>query len=40
MFPDALSADSKYDAGAKTITYTVTYAGYLDFSVELNKVDL
>ncbi|MBO7454901.1 MAG: DUF5012 domain-containing protein [Paludibacteraceae bacterium] len=37
---DALSADSKYDAGAKTITYTVTYAGYLDFSVELNKVDL
>lgn len=37
---DALSADAKYDAGAKTITYTVTYAGYLDFSVELNKVDL
>lgn len=37
---DALSADSKYDAGTKTITYTVTYAGYLDFSVELNKVDL
>ena len=37
---DALSADAKYDAAAKKINYTVTYAGYLDFTVELNKVDL
>lgn len=37
---DALSADAKYDAAAKTITYTVTYAGYLDFTVTLNKVEL
>ena len=37
---DALSADAKYDATAKTIEYTVTYAGYLDFTVTLNKVEL
>lgn len=37
---DALSADAKYDAAAKKINYTVTYAGYLDFTVELDKVDL
>ena len=37
---DALSSDAKYDATAKQIDYTVTYAGYLDFTVTLNKVDL
>ena len=37
---DALSADAKYDAATQTINYTVTYAGHLDFTVELNKVDL
>lgn len=37
---DALSADAKYDAAANKITYTVTYAEYLDFTVELNKVEL
>lgn len=37
---DALSADAKYDAAAQTIDYTVTYAGYLDFTVTLNKVEL
>lgn len=37
---DALSSDAKYDAATQTISYTVTYAGYLDFTVELTKVDL
>ena len=37
---DALSSDAKYDAATQTISYTVTYAGYMDFTVELTKVDL
>ena len=37
---DELSADSKYDAATNTITYAVTYAGYLVFNVTLNKVEL
>ena len=37
---DALSSDAKYDAAIQTISYTVTYAGFMDFTVELTKVDL
>ena len=37
---DALSSDAKYDAATQTISYTVTYAGFMDFTVELTKVDL
>ena len=36
---DKLSADSKFDAATNTITYAVTYAGYLIFNVTLIKVD-
>lgn len=37
---DALSSDAKYDAATQTISYMVTYAGFMDFTVELTKVDL
>ena len=36
---DALE-DGVYDAAAKTISYKLTYAGYLVFNVTLNKVEL
>lgn len=32
--------DGQFDAATKTITYKVTYAGFLDFFITLNKVEL